>query len=295
MQQSLFQGSATAIITPFKNGAVDFPALEKLVETQIENGIKALIVCGTTGEPTTLTDSEKKATIESVVKTANNRITIICGTGSNATKHVIEAEKQYRDLGCAAQLVVTPYYNKTSQDGLYAHYMHIAENTTLPIMLYNVPSRTQLEIMPETLYKLSKCEKFVALKESSYQFPLILERRQAMGNMALYSGNDDMIYPLLALGAQGVVSVMSNVIPENVVGITDAYFAGNTKLSLQRQLDCIPFIKALFAETSPIPCKYIASKLGLCENELRLPLVCANEKIQKQLNDTYKVLKELKA
>ena len=281
MQNPLFQGTATAIITPFHNGEVDYVSLANIVEYQIENGIQMIIACGTTGEPVTLTAQEKAKVIQTVVTQANGRIPVYCGTGTNNTKAVVEAEKQYRDLGCAGQLVVTPYYNKTTQEGLYQHFMYIAEHTTLPIMLYNVPSRTSLEIMPETLRRLRSCEKIVALKESSYNIPLIMEKISAMGDdITLYSGNDDMVYPLLSLGAKGVVSVMSNAIPKLVSDMTTAYFAGDTKKALAEQLRVMPFVHALFAEVNPIPCKHAMAHLGLCTGELRLPLVSASDNVK---------------
>ena len=280
----IFTGSATALITPFSNGELDIASMRALVEQQITNGTSALVALGTTGEPTTLTKEEKRIVLDVVVEAANGRVPVICGTGSNNTQTVIETEKEYRDAGCVAQLVVTPYYNRSTQEGLYAHYMHIAENTELPIILYNVPSRTNLEIMPETLYRLSQSTRFVAFKESSYNMPLILERVGAMADrMTLYSGNDDMITPLLALGAQGVISVMSNVIPKLVSQMTKAYFEGDNVTAQAMQIECLPFIRALFKEVSPIPCKYVASLLELCQNELRLPLVKASADVQQDL------------
>lgn len=291
MQQPLFRGAATAIITPFDETGVDVPALHRLVDFQIDNGISAIIACGTTGEPATMTADEKALTIEETVKAAKGRVPIICGTGTNNTSAVIEAEKRYRDLGCSAQLVVTPYYNKTTTEGLYAHFMHIAEHTELPIILYDVPSRTNMELMPETLHKLSQCEKFIGLKESSYQIPLIMEKISAMGGrIPLYSGNDDTIYPLLTMGAQGVISVMSNIAPKRVSDMVADYFAGDTNKCFQSQLDLMPLVRALFAEVNPIPVKHAAMKMGLCNGSLRLPLVSASEAVQKQLETAMQAL-----
>lgn len=278
MNQPLFRGSATALITPFENGKVDLSALRRLVEMQIEGGTAAIVSCGTTGEPATMTADEREMVIRETVKAVNGRIPVICGTGSNNTAAVIENERRYRDLGCAAQLVVTPYYNKTTQEGLYAHFMHIAEHTELPIILYNVPGRTNLDISPATIGRLAQCERFIALKESSYDLPGIMEKmRAADGRLAFYSGNDDMVYVLLALGFEGVISVLSNVKPYMMSELVEAYFKGDHARSRELQLDSLPLVRALFTEVSPIPCKYAMAQLGLCQNELRLPLIPASE------------------
>ena len=278
MNQPLFRGSATALITPFENGKVDLPALRRMVEMQIEGGTAAIVSCGTTGEPATMTAEEREMVIRETVKAVNGRIPVICGTGSNNTAAVIENERRYRDLGCAAQLVVTPYYNKTTQEGLYAHFMHIAENTELPIILYNVPGRTNLDLSAKTIARLCECEKFIALKESSYDLPGIMEKmRAADGRLAFYSGNDDMVYVSLALGFEGVISVLSNVKPRVMSDLVESWFKGDHARSRELQLDSLPLIRALFSEVSPIPCKYAMAKLGLCQNELRLPLIPASE------------------
>lgn len=278
MNQPLFRGSATALITPFENGKVDLSALRRLVEMQIEGGTAAIVSCGTTGEPATMAADEREMVIRETVKAVNGRIPVICGTGSNNTAAVIENERRYRDLGCAAQLVVTPYYNKTTQEGLYAHFMHIAEHTELPIILYNVPGRTNLDISPATIGRLAQCERFIALKESSYDLPGIMEKmRAADGRLAFYSGNDDMVYVLLALGFDGVISVLSNVKPRMMSELVEAYFKGDHARSRELQLDSLPLVRALFTEVSPIPCKYAMAQLGLCQNELRLPLIPASE------------------
>lgn len=292
MTQPLFRGSAVALVTPFRQGKVDVETLRQLVDFQVENGTAAIVACGTTGEPATMTPQEREWVVRETVAAAKGRVPVICGTGSNCTQTVIDTEKRYRDLGCAAQLVVTPYYNKTTQEGLYAHFMAIAEGTSLPIVLYNVPSRTNLEIMPETLTRLARCEKFVALKESSYQMPLIMEKAAAMeGRMTLYSGNDDMVEPLMNLGAQGVISVVSNLLPGEMARLTAAHFAGRTQEALALQIRLLPLIKALFTEVSPIPCKYAMELLGLCGGELRLPLIPAGEAARQKLRDALANLK----
>lgn len=278
MAKPLFRGAAVALVTPFTNGKVDFDVLRKLTQMQLEAGTAAIVVCGTTGEPATMTDEEKTQVIRTVVSEVNGKIPVICGTGSNCTAHVVETEKRYRDLGCVAQLVVTPYYNKTTQEGLYAHFMHIAENTELPIILYNVPSRTALDLSAATLDRLAQCEKFIGLKESSYDLPSVMEKIHTLGGrMAVYSGNDDMVYPLLGLKADGVISVVSNLLPQAMNQICDSWFSGDFEQSLQAQTRVLPLVRALFSEVSPIPCKHAMELLGLCSGELRLPLIPAGE------------------
>ncbi len=292
MNQPLFRGSATALITPFENGKVDLPALRRMVEMQIEGGTAAIVTCGTTGEPSTLSAQERETVIRETVKAVNGRIPVICGTGSNNTAAVVETERAYRDLGCDAQLVVTPYYNKTTQEGLYAHFMHIAENTELPIILYNVPGRTNLDLSAKTLGRLAQCEKFIALKESSYDLPGIMEKMQAAeGKLAFYSGNDDMVYPLLAMGFDGVISVLSNVKPRMMSDMVSAWFEGDHNKSRQLQLDSLPLVRALFSEVSPIPCKYAMAQLGVCQNELRLPLIPASEAACAKMDAALEALK----
>lgn len=274
----LFRGAGCALVTPFTNGQVDVPQLRKLVNWQIEQGTAALVACGTTGEPATMTMEEKELVIRETVAAAAGRVPVICGTGSNNTMAVIEAEKRFRSLGCAAQLVVTPYYNKTTQEGLYRHFMTIAENTELPIILYNVPSRTNVDISADTLRRLSACDRFIALKESSAQINAVMAKVEAMdGKLALYSGSDDMVYPFLAIGAAGVISVVSDVVPAEMAKVCSLYFEGKHEESLRQQIRLLPLNNALFSEVSPIPCKYAMEKLGLCSGELRLPLIEAGD------------------
>ena len=285
MHEPLFRGSATAIITPMKNGAVDLPALRSIVNLQVENGTAAIVACGTTGEPATLSMEERETVIRTCVEAADHRIPVICGTGSNNTHAVIETERRFRDLGCAAQLVVTPYYNKTTQEGIYAHFMHIAEHTELPIIAYNVPGRTNLDISPKTLERMAATGRFIALKESSYDMPTVMEKMSAVeGRMAVYCGNDDMVYPMLALGAEGVISVFSNVAPACMAQLVKSWFDGNAEQSRRMQLQALPLVRALFSEVSPIPCKYAMEKLGLCSAELRLPLIPAGEETRAKMD-----------
>ena len=291
MNQPLFRGSAVALVTPFHQGKVDVDTLRRLVKGQIESGTAAIVACGTTGEPATLSAQERELVIAETVKAAAGRVPVICGTGSNCTQTVLENERRYRDLGCAAQLVVTPYYNKTTQEGLYAHFMAVAEGTELPIILYNVPSRTGLDISAATLARLAQSGRFIGLKESSYAVPGILEKLAVMeGRMTLYSGNDDMVFPLLSLGAQGVISVVSNVAPALMSEMVSAWLSGDAAHSRALQLQILPLVRALFHEVSPIPCKYAMARLGLCEGGLRLPLIDAGEDTRAMMDEALRGL-----
>jgi len=287
---SIFTGSGVALVTPFFNGKVDIAAIERLVEMQISAGTAAIIACGTTGEPATMTPEERELVIRTVCKTAAGRIPIIAGTGTNSTQAVIDTANRYEDLGCAAQLVVTPYYNKSNKEGLYRHFMAIAENTVLPIVIYNVPSRTGIDLQPDMMCRLAKCERFVGLKESSFDLPTVMEKVEALkgSTIALYSGNDDMNYPLLTLGAKGVVSVAGNIVPQMVQQMISSYFAGDAPAALAMQIKLMPLIRALFAEVNPIPCKAAMELAGLCSGELRLPLYTISDQSKGKLIDAMK-------
>lgn len=289
---AIFKGSAVALVTPFQDGKVDVAAIERLAELQCFSGTDAIVACGTTGEPVTMTAAERELVIRTVCKSVNGRIPVIAGTGTNNTQAVIENAKRYEGLGCAAQLVVTPYYNKTNKEGLYRHFMAIAENTALPVIIYNVPSRTGIDLQPDTLERLAACEKIVGVKESSYDLPTVMEKFAAVKNknIAIYSGNDDLNYPLLALGAKGVISVAANFIPAKVKEMVWLYFQGNTEAALERQLELMPINRALFLEVNPIPCKAAMEILGLCTGELRLPLYEISEPNREKLIDAMKGL-----
>ncbi|HPJ01598.1 MAG TPA: 4-hydroxy-tetrahydrodipicolinate synthase [Candidatus Limiplasma sp.] len=271
---AIFQGSGVALVTPFRNGKVDTDAIVRLVEMQIAAGTAAIIACGTTGEPATMNADECELVVRTCCEVADGRITIIAGTGCNDTLHVIETAKRYENLGCAAQLVVTPYYNKTNREGLYRHFMTVAENTKLPIMIYNVPSRTGIDIQPDLLYQLAQCEQFIGVKESSYDYPTVMEKFAAVKGtqVAMYSGNDDMNYALLTLGGQGTISVAANFIPDKLFSMVNAFMQGDTQSALEQQMALMPINRALFNEVNPIPCKAAMEILGLCSGELRLPL-----------------------
>ena len=287
MRTPVFTGSCPALATPFdQNGNINYDAFGKLIDAQIAAGVDAVCVCGTTGESATMSIREHIAAVEFCVKRVDHRVKVIAGTGSNDTSAAVYLSQHAQDSGADACLLVTPYYNKTTQEGLYAHFMAIAEHTELPIVLYNVPGRTGLDIAPETIDRLAESGRFVALKESSYDLPRVMEKISAMrGRLTLYSGNDDMIYPLLALGAEGVISVLANVAPAYVSGMTGAYFSGKTEKALTMQTECLPLVRALFSEVSPIPCKYAMELLGLCGGELRLPLIGAGENTRRKLRE----------
>lgn len=274
MKKILFKGCGTAIATPFNETGVNLKEFARLVEDQIANGVDAIIVCGTTGESSTMTTEEKLQTIECAVKTANGRIPIIAGTGSNNTRAVIELNQKVEKLGVDGILLVTPYYNKTTQQGLVSHYSEIAKNTNLPIILYNVPSRTGLNILPETALELSKIENIVAIKEASGDLSQIAKTANlCRDNLQIYSGNDDQILPILSLGGIGVISVLSNVRPKYTHNICQNYFDGNTETATKMQLDAIPLISALFSEVNPIPVKEALNICGYDFGVPRLPLI----------------------
>ena len=270
----LFRGAGCALVTPFTNGQVDVAQLRKLVNWQIEQGTAALVACGTTGEPATMTMEEKELVIRETVVTAAGRVPVICGTGSNNTMAVIETEKRFRDLGCAAQLVVTPYYNKTTQAGLIAHYQAIARNSELPVIVYNVPSRTGLNMLPETLAVLAEEENIIAVKEASANMIQIMDMMRLCGDkIDFYSGSDELTAPIMAIGGKGVISVLSNLAPAQMKQMTH----GRIENAVKMNLEFMPLIHALFKQTSPCPAKAAAAMMGICSDEVRLPLIPLND------------------
>ena len=274
MRKPLFTGVGTALVTPFKNGKIDYEALDRLVEEQIANGVSALIAAGTTGEPATMDWDEHLAVIRRVVEKADHRVPVIAGTGSNATSEAVYAAKHSAEFGADAQLVVTPYYNKTSQAGLVAHFNAIADAATLPVIVYNVPSRTGLNIGPEALAKICEHENVIAVKEANSDVGQAMEKIRLCGDKVdFYSGNDDLIVPMMAMGFKGVISVVSNILPAETSRMAEMALQGNFKEAADIQLKLLPFINALFSETSPIPIKAAMAKMGMLEEELRLPLV----------------------
>ena len=273
MKKILFKGCGTAICTPFDENGVNLKEFEKLVEFQIQNNVDSIIVCGTTGEASTMTIEEKIATIKCAVKTSNGRIPIIAGTGGNNTKQVIETSKIVQEHGVDGLLIVTPYYNKCTQNGLIEHYKEITKNVNLPIIIYSVPGRTGVNIEPKTCLELSKIENIVAIKEASGNLSQVAEIAHLCGNnLNIYSGNDDQVLPVLSLGGIGVISVLSNVLPQYTHDMVQNYFDGNITKSTKMQLDAIPLIKALFSEVNPIPAKAALNNIGFNFGVPRLPL-----------------------
>ena len=289
MKKVLFKGAGTAIATPFNEDGVNLEEFKRLIEFQIEEGIDAIIVCGTTGESSTMTKEEKIAAIECAVKTSNGRVPIIAGTGGNNTAQVIEMSKIAESLGVDGLLIVTPYYNKTTQKGLVAHYTAIANEVSLPIILYSVPSRTGVNILPETCLELSEVENIVAIKEASGDLSQIAKIASLCGdNLTIYSGNDDQILPILSLGGVGVISVLSNVKPKLTHDMIQLFLDGNIKEATRLQLEAIPLINALFAEVNPIPVKAALNAIGYDYGEPRLPLIPASEKVVFRLKELLK-------
>ncbi len=274
MKTVLFRGSGVAIVTPFAKDGVDGDALDALVDFQLENGTAAIIACGTTGEPSTMTEAEKDAVIARVAERVHGRVPVIAGTGGNNTAKTIAAAKRAKALGADAQLCVTPYYNKTTQHGLIAHYTAIAEDGSLPVIVYNVPARTGLNMKPETLATLSGHENIIAMKEASGDIAQMLEMVRLCGeDIAFYSGSDENVAPLLSLGFEGVISVAANVVPRLMHELTAAFFAGDWREALRHQFKVMPLVNALFCEVSPVPVKAALALMGRCLEDVRLPLV----------------------
>lgn len=273
MHKEIFKGAATAIITPFKNGAVDYEAFGRLIDWQIAEGISAIVAAGTTGEASTLTDKEHRDVIAFAVERAAGRVPVVAGTGSNDTAYAIELTKFACEAGADGMLLVTPYYNKATQNGLIASFCAVADVSTKPIILYNVPSRTGCNILPATAKKLSEHENIVAIKEASGNISQVAEIAALCGDdLDIYSGNDDQILPVLSLGGKGVISVLSNLMPRETDVICQNYFNGNVDAARNAQLKLLPLINALFSEVNPIPVKAAMAKMGYGDNELRLPL-----------------------
>lgn len=275
MKKILFRGCGTAIATPFTNeNKINYEVLKKYLDFQMENKVDAIIVCGTTGESATLSNNEKKELINFTVKYVNKKVPVIAGTGSNNTKFAIELSRYAEKVGADGLLVVTPYYNKTTQEGLIEHYTEIARKVKIPIIMYNVPSRTGVNILPETCLELSKIENIVAIKEASGNISQIAKIAQlCKDNLYIYSGNDDQILPILSIGGIGVISVLSNIKPKEVHDICEKYINGNIDNAKEIFLKFLPLANSLFCEVNPIPIKYALSKIGYDFGKPRLPLV----------------------
>lgn len=290
MKRTVFTGAATALITPMKNGGIDYEKFSEVVEFQIAHKIDALVVCGTTGESSTLTDAEHRDLIKFCVEKVAGRVPVIAGTGSNDTDYAIDLSKFACEVGVDALLQVTPYYNKTTQRGLIKHFFAVADAVNKPIILYNVPSRTGVNIKPETYAELCKHENIAATKEASGNLSAIAEIRYLCGDsLDVYSGNDDQIIPIMSLGGKGVISVLSNILPAETHKICADFLNGDIKSASDSQINYIPLINSLFCEVNPIPVKTAMNLLGFCSEEIRLPL-CEMEDSNKS-----RLIKDMKA
>ena len=284
MKNTIFKGCGTAIATPFTENGVNFEEFGKLLEEQIKQEVDAIIVCGTTGESATMTDKERKDTIKFAIDKVAKRAKVIAGTGSNNTRAAVELSKYAESVGADGILVVTPCYNKTTQAGLIEHYKTIAEAVTVPIIMYSVPSRTGVNINPETCLELSKIKNIVAIKEASGNLSQVAKIVSlCRDNLDIYSGNDDQIVPILSLGGKGVISVLSNVMPRYTHDMTQKFFDGKIREATQMQLDAIDLIDALFSEVNPIPVKYALNLMGYNYGKPRLPLVELSAKNQERM------------
>lgn len=267
----IFRGLATALITPFRDGEIDYPTLEKLIGRQIDAGIDALVIGGTTAEAATLSDEERYELFRRSREYIDGRCKLILGTGTNDTRIAVKHTEYASNLGCDGVLVVTPYYNRGTKDGVVKHYETIAKASGVPVLLYNVPSRTGVNLSIETLEELSENERIVGIKEASDSLDRLLAISSIKG-LSLYSGNDSQIYPTLSLGGLGVISVVSNLYPRETADICKYFFANNRNKSLETQRKLLPVINALFLETNPAPVKYAMSQKGLCLADMRLPM-----------------------
>lgn len=273
MKKPIFEGIATALITPITENGIDYEAFKKLIDWQIDQGINALVVAGTTGEASTFSDDEHRDAIDFAVKYVNGRVPVIAGTGSNDTNYALDLTRCACRSGADAVLVVTPYYNKATQKGLIKMFTAIADESTVPVILYDVPSRTGMAIKPETVAVLAEHPNIVGLKAASGNISEIAKTAQLCGDkIHIYSGNDDQIIPVMSLGGLGCISVLSNLLPKETVKMAETFFAGDVKAAAKMQLDFIPLIDALFSEVNPIPVKAAMAKMGFCEDYLRLPL-----------------------
>lgn len=291
MKHTIFTGSATALVTPINEKGIDFDALEKIIEFQIENSTDALVICGTTGEAPTLEDSEHLDAIECAVSVSKGRIPVIAGTGSNNTAHAVMMNKEAQKLGANGLLWVAPYYNKSTQRGLIEHYHTLAASTDLPAILYNVPSRTGSDILPTTVETLSKVENIVAIKEATGDVGRCVEIISRCGDdIDVYSGNDDVIVPMMSVGSKGVISVLSNIMPKETHDMCTLCLDGDYKRAGDMQVKFLPLIRALFCEVNPIPVKTAMNLMGFNAGKLRLPLFEMEEKNLERLKTEMKKL-----
>ncbi|GAB4297118.1 MAG: 4-hydroxy-tetrahydrodipicolinate synthase [Desulfuromonadia bacterium] len=274
----MFKGSIVAIVTPFSQGAVDFEKLRELVEFQISGGTDAIVPCGTTGEASTLDYEEHMAVVKTVIDQVKGRVPVIAGTGSNSTSEAIELTRQAKEAGADGVLLVTPYYNKPTQEGLFRHYSAIADAVAIPQILYNVPGRTGVNMLPETVARLASHPNIVAIKEATGSLQQASEILSLCGDrIDVLSGDDFITFPMMACGAKGVISVLANIMPETVARLVDAFFAGNLETARRLHLQTLKIGNAMFIESNPIPVKTALGMMGKCSDELRLPLCPMSE------------------
>ena len=289
-KKRIFRGAGCALITPFKKGEIDYDALGRLIDRQIEAKVDALIIGGTTGEAATLSNKERYELFSFAKERISGRTKLIFGTGTNDTRVALKHTKFAEELGCDGVLLVTPYYNKGTEDGIEKHYLNIAESVDLPIIVYNVPSRTGVNLGINLLDRLANHENIVAIKEASDSTDRLVTLAAFGDKLALYAGNDSQIYPTLALGGAGVISVVANILPKATKALCDGYFEGKHTHALRLQLELLPFIKTLFLETNPSPIKYAMEKVGLCTREVRLPLSEPRESTKEEIDRAFNSL-----
>ena len=291
MKQTIFKGYCTAMVTPMTATGVDYDALARFIDFQLENGINALLAVGTTGESATLTPEERKEVIRFTVKRVNGRVPVVAGTGTNNTAHVLEYTRSACGEGADAVLVVTPYYNKATQGGLLAHYTAVADASDKPVILYNVPSRTGCNLLPATCAKLADHPKIAAIKEASGNMAQVMDIfALCRDKLDVYSGEDGLVVPMLSMGGAGCISVLSNVAPRQAVALTDKFFAGDIAGAAEAQCQLLPLIKALFSEVNPIPAKAATAAMGFGEEILRLPMTRMEDATRAVLFDEMKKL-----
>jgi 4-hydroxy-tetrahydrodipicolinate synthase len=270
----MFSGTFTALVTPFRNGEVDVEALEGMVEFQIEHGVSGLVPCGTTGETPAMSEEEDRVVVETVVRVAAGRVPVVAGTGSNSTDMAIKYTKMAQEVGADGSLQVAPYYNKPTQEGLFRHFSAIAESTSLPLILYNIPGRTSVTLSAETTARLAEIPNIVGIKDSTLSMNMVSDMKRLCGDdFTILSGDDPMTLPMMSLGGKGVISVASNVAPAAVSEMVKALNSDDFERARELHYELLPLFRALFLETNPIPVKAAASLLGLCSDEMRLPLV----------------------
>ena len=286
MQNTIFTGAATALITPFKDRKIDYISLKKIIDLQIDSGIAALVVCGTTGECATLSPDEKQELFAFAVKAARGRVPVVAGSGSNDTALSCRLSQAAKKCGCDGILCVTPYYNKASDTGIYEHYRCIKESARdIPMILYNVPSRTGVNVSLNVIKRLSDDGIIQGIKEASGSISRVAEIACACPSLDIYSGNDDQTVPILSLGGKGVISVLSNILPDKTQKMCELYFRGEAAASAELQLRYLPLIQLLFEDVNPIPVKYFMHLLKLCENEYRLPLTPPCESLRRKIEE----------